>query len=137
MSNKKYIRGFPKKYFVAVFVERMGVFLRHNNILIDVLTTSAPYVSAPSRQPAEPSTKALHRVCHCKIQRHLPFHRCCAVVLWLRENLHALLLHVATSFSFPSLAVMPFGGFIWRIFGETPEKYITVQKQKPSATKLL
>ncbi len=43
-------RSFPKK-FVVVFVERMGAFLRHNNILIDVLTTLAPYVFCP-RQAA-------------------------------------------------------------------------------------
>jgi hypothetical protein len=32
-----------------------------------------------------------------------------------------LLFQVATSLFFPFLAVMPFAGFLWGIFGESPE----------------
>ena len=35
--------------FFAVFIEHMGVFLRHNHILIDLLTTPAPCVSCPGQ----------------------------------------------------------------------------------------
>jgi hypothetical protein len=37
-----------------------------------------------------------------------------------KENSHVLLLQGATSLSFPFLAVMPFAGFLWLIFGESP-----------------
>ena len=113
---------FPQIFFIAVFVERLGAFLRHNNILIDVLTTPAPCVfclgqavrrafgkgNAPglplqnSKAPAVPSRKLSG--------------------LWLRKNPQALVLHVATPLSFLSLAVMSFAELIWRIFGETPGK---------------
>jgi hypothetical protein len=43
-----------------------------------------------------------------------------SVCVVAQENPHVLLLEVATSFSFRYPAVMPFAGFLWGIFRESP-----------------
>jgi hypothetical protein len=44
-----------------------------------------------------------------------------------QENPHVLLLEVATLLSFRYPAVMPFAGFLWGIFGESPEMFAIVK----------
>jgi hypothetical protein len=44
-----------------------------------------------------------------------------------QEPPHVLLLEVATSLSFRYPAVMPFAGFLWGIFGESPEMFAIVK----------
>ncbi len=119
------IRTFPKKLFVAMFIERMGAFLRHNNILIDLLTTPAPCVLCPGQAACRAFDKSNARglpLQNSKVPA-VPSRKLSG--LWLRKNPRALMLHVAASLSFLSLAVMPFAGFLWRIFGETPDIFKT------------
>jgi len=85
--------------FFAVFIEHMGIFLRHNHILIDLLTTPAPCVSCPGQAACrafDTGTTSGLALQNSKAPA-VPQVRCGCVVA--KKNPHVLVLHVATSLS--------------------------------------
>jgi len=95
--------GVSPKSFFAVFIEHLGGFLRHNNILIDVLTPPAPCVSCPgqaARRAFDTGNTAGLALQNSKAPA-VPQVRCGCVVA--KENPQVHVLHVATSLSFRSL----------------------------------
>ena len=97
----------------------MGVFLRHNNILIDLLTTPAPCVLCPGQAARRAFDKGNTSGLALQNSKAPAVPQVLSGCVVAKENPHVLVLHVATSLSFLSLAVMPFVGFLRRIFGET------------------
>ena len=107
----------PKSFFVAGFIEHMGVFYATTIGLLAFVTTPAPYVSCIGQAACRDfdNGNAMGLALHNPKAPAVPVVRYGCVVA--QENPHALLLQVATSLSFLFSAVMLFAGFLWRFFG--------------------
>ena len=113
-----YFSGLSPKSFFAMFIEYMGVFLRHNNILIDVLTTPAPCVSCHGQAARRAFDKG--NTSGLALQNltvpAVPKVRCSCVVV--EKNPHVLVLQVATSLPLLSLAVCRLSDFQGEFLGK-------------------